>query len=365
MNVVYKEILLYLLLIVFISCNSADDKLIYKSNYVANYELQLKDSIIYRNTKENYIGLIKDIKYWRGKILITDHYFKKLWIFDERMNLIKSVGRKGTGPGEYTFPPYICTDNKNIILIDYRTKKANLYDTNFIYIKNYNLPKHIYYQMYPAIKFNDKFILPGASYLSLNLKKHFDKAKSITVCDSAFELLEEILPWDESYKNETPYNIYRKGVLLVKGAENTFYAKQLASPLIHHIDKDLKKIKVFGIKPRFFKEPPNISLEEVMKSFEATADFGSKITWFRNIDYDEKNKLLIVYYVNLYKESWYNRSMLSGEHFLQIYNSNYDCIFDDKVEGILAFVSNGHIYLLTDENTDNIKIKAYDLVKVK
>jgi len=34
--------------------------------------------------------------------------------------------------------------------------------------------------------------------------------------------------------------------------------------------------------------------------------------------------------------------MFIDEHFLQIYNSNY--------EDILAFVENGHIYLLTDEN---------------
>lgn len=89
----------------------------------------------------------------------------------------------------------------------------------------------------------------------------------------------------------------------MNGGNSTFFAKQLASNRIHHIGKDFRKIKTFGMKPKFFKEPPNIPIEDVMKSLDATADFGSKTTWFRNIGYDETNRSLILYNVNLYKES--------------------------------------------------------------
>ncbi|MFA3784233.1 6-bladed beta-propeller [Melioribacteraceae bacterium 4301-Me] len=356
------KILAFLLIMVIIfSCDEGEKYSVYHSKYTPNYKLECVDSITYKNTSKNYLGLIKDIEFWNGYILIIDHHFKKLWVFDKKMNLLRSIGKEGRGPEEYTFPPYICADNKNFMLVDYRTKIINVYDSNLNFIKKLYLPKDIFYMLYAPIKLKNYFIIPASSYLSLDLKKNFYVAKSLFVADSNMNFVKEILPWDEAYKNENVYAIYNKAVLLTKGKANTFFARQQASMLIHYIDSELNIIKSFGIKAKFFKEPPDMKIENVAKSLDATAEYGSKTTRFEAMGFDSVNNRLVVYYVNLRKESWYNRSMLSGTHYLQIYNSNYDCIFDDEVDGRLAFVNNELIYLLTDENPDFVRIKIYRL----
>lgn len=348
-------IIIILLSISFLTCNE-NKNVKYESKFLNRYELKQLDSLLFFNSDSIYLGQIKDVKYFNGNILITDKLLKKLWIFDNQLKLKRIIGGEGEGPGEYVNAPFILPLDTSFILVDWSKYKIDFYNKNFLFEKSRKYPsKFIFDPIYP-IKVGNNLIFSASEDL---MKKN----NSIVILDLELNPINTLLKWEPIYQKKDPYGIYNPFVLLSNGRSNTFFARQQASLNIYHYDEKLKLKKIFGTKPKFFKDPPNKNFQEIMQSVENTAKYVSSITKFILMEYDEKNNFLFVNYVNYTEEASYNHSDLSGEHFLQIYNHNYDCIFDGEIPGKLAFVSDGKIYILTDERPEYIKFKIFRLEK--
>jgi|GEM_PF-6986288 len=109
----YVTTLFIILIIVKCSANKND---IYTSKYKDNYKLKVIDSLTYYYKDTLFIGRVHDIQLIGNKILISDFFLKKIWLFSKELNLIKTIGGEGRGPGEYTYPPNIMYDSNYIWL---------------------------------------------------------------------------------------------------------------------------------------------------------------------------------------------------------------------------------------------------------
>lgn len=323
-----------------------------------------KDSLVFTYTDSLYIGQVSNINIWKNKILISD-FNKSLFIFDNRLKLIKRIGREGQGPGEFTYAPTPIVDSDTLILLNTEQKKYCIYDEKYNLISENKLPPEFSYLPYSPLYSDEKYIFFCAMPSIFRKSKPFSKEKSLYVLDRKFNKKLNFYEWEDFYKEEKyfAYSIDHLNVLLAK-ADQGFFATQAGNVNFAFFSSKPSIIKKFGLKPRYFKDPP-IESDPLknQRSVEAAVEFSVNSTLRHKIIYDKLNKYLVLGYSNLDKDFFKKRSLLLGNHYLQIFDNNYDCIFDDEVPGQLAFIMNGLIYILTDQTDRYIKFYGYEISK--
>lgn len=360
-----KKIIVLLFILFIISCDK-EEKDFYTSIFKDDHYLKEIDSLTFIYKDSLFISRTGDIVLWNNKILITDFYENKIWIFNKHLDLLKIIGGKGNGPGEFSNRPIIILpDDKILWLIEGGKKEISKYDSNFQYIQKYKMDERVIYQPSLPIALEDKFVLSAAYPYSVAEDEYFKRYKSLIAIDRKFTIIKNFFEWDEVYF-DSKYDAYSKEnneTFLSKKNDEYFYAQQRASFKITVFDKNLNIKKRLGLKPKYFKEPPqNLKLKDTQRSLEANARFIGSTTKFEGLKYDSITHYLFVYYVNLYEDFYIKRSLLWGKHFMQVYDENYDCIFDGEIPGKLAFVTDGKIYILTEERPEYIKFKVFRLV---
>lgn len=357
-----KSIACYFVILLFLGCNSDTNDDYYHSKFIQNYKLKELDSLKFINNDSLFISQTGDMRVWKNHIFISDFNFMKVWIFDKNLNLVTVLGGKGRGPQEYVYPPNILGADNYLLLIDSKFRNINIYDEDFNFIKKVKLPDKIVFPPYGAVYNGKNFIFFGFKPEDFSYE-NLSNIPSLFALDKNFDLANEFFPWDKMYNNNTAYVLDNLKVLLTKDKSTGFFTKQTGLFKISYFDKNFHVIKNFGRKPKYFKEPPDIKFEDTQRSAEAASDFSSKTTKFLKIYYDKISEHLLVNYVNLDKDFFYARTLLLGKHYLQIYDKNYNCIYDGPIPGKLAFAMHGKIYILTDERPEFIMFKIFKLVK--
>ena len=65
----------------------------------------------------------------QGRIFILDRGQSKIFVYDNKYNLIKTLGRKGSGPGEFRIPISMAIDeNDNIIVTDMENQRFTMFN---------------------------------------------------------------------------------------------------------------------------------------------------------------------------------------------------------------------------------------------
>jgi len=349
----YVTTLFIILIIVKCSANKND---IYTSKYKDNYKLKVIDSLTYYYKDTLFIGRVHDIQLIGNKILISDFFLKKIWLFSKELNLIKTIGGEGRGPGEYTYPPNIMYDSNYIWLTTGRI--IDKYNQNLEFIERKKLPEELIYESYTPISFGEFFIFNVTYPYSIAKKSYFEKFKPFIKIDTALRTYVNFDEWDDNYFNDELEGYTRElcHALATKKDENHFFTIQGATYYIKLYDKNLNLIKHFGRKPKKYKDPPKLKFRETQASVEANAKFHSNITRWHNIKYDNSEKRLYLGYTNLFEDFYLYRSLMRGEHYLQVFDENYNVIYDDKLPGILAFVDDGKIYVIHKEDPKFLKL---------
>lgn len=358
-----KKIFLKFLLITLFACSGQENKNIYHSKYVGGYELKIVDTLIYKYKDSSYIGRLHDIQFYDGKILISDFFLKKLWIFSKELKLIKTVGGQGRGPGEYTYAPNILCDNNNVWL--QCNRKIDKYNKNIEFVNRFDLPEEVIYKHASPISFGSYFIFNVVYPFSIANKSYFSLYKPLIKVDSNFQDYENFDDWDENYYDENieGYTRERHETLVTKGSSNNFFSIQGATYYIKLFDERLNILEHFGRKPDNYKNPPRLKFRETQATVDANAEFHSNITIWHAIKYDSSNQSLFVGYTNLFKDFYLYRSLMRGKHYLQIFDKNYNVIFDGEIPGKLAFVEKGNIYIINQEHSQYLKILVCRLLR--
>ena len=92
--------------------------------------------------------LEKDIYLWRshtmiplegGNILVADQKAHQLFMFDDRGNFVRNIGREGEGPGEFLNPYCLSATSEKIIVADNSNMRLQFYDLNGDYINSFKI----------------------------------------------------------------------------------------------------------------------------------------------------------------------------------------------------------------------------------
>jgi len=359
----YYVVLISVLL--FISCSTQTDYAgeVYHSRHLNSHDLVLVDSLQYVNPSDtSFIGRLGRLYYWNDHILVTDREFLSILVFDNDLNLLHRIGGRGRGPGEYTVTPEIMLDDQYLWVMDYQTKTMNLYNRDFSHILSYELPFELYYFL-PPIKVDNFFIFTAAGPASVTEAQYYKNYNSLFQMDTTFTIIANFLDWDDIYFDDDLAAYARGGfVLLTNGLNDTFFAKQQSSFSNYAISSNLDILKSFSSKPKYYREPPRVPVNEVQQSLENFIDFTAQVTRFHNISYDKSYHRFFIHYINFNREGVRQRDLLLSDQYLQVFNENYDCIYDGPIPGTFAFTKDGNVYILAEETPERIKINIYSLV---
>ena len=79
-----------------------------------------------------------------GNIVVNDQKVNQLFMFDERGNFIKKIGRAGQGPGEFGNPFCMTTTSDSIIVADNSNMRIQYYDLEGNFIREYKIFKSLW-----------------------------------------------------------------------------------------------------------------------------------------------------------------------------------------------------------------------------
>ena len=361
---------LFLILSFLTGCNVSDNKNNYYHSKLTNSkELFFLDSIQVNYTNKSVIGEIGAFAMnWKNYFLLIDVANTQIVVFNRKFDFIKKMGRQGRGPGEYVYSPFFIFNEisscDSLYLFSPRLRKINIYDNKLNYVGSENLDDEFIYQLTPALKSKNSYVFSAVYPYSVMKKEYYTKYKSLITLDNKCKFKKEILDWGKIYYNEKILGFLgtNNSTLLDWGYNNQFFALQRASFYIYELNKDFEVIKIFGRKPKYYKTlPKEIDPIKTQQSFKSFVEYKTNVTDFVNIKFDKTNKNIFVQYLNVTPDEIYKKNKFAGEWYLQVYNSNFNVIYDNKINGILLFVDNGIIYILKKETPKYFVIKKYKL----
>lgn len=339
---------------------------IIKSEFVDGNSLLLTDSLILYNTKENFIGAVGNIYYWRDYFLISDYVRKCLHVLDTNMTYVKKLGKEGKGPGEFTSSPILVKESDSTLkIVKPLEKKICVYNEELHLIGEYNLPNKFNYQFRLPLETDSLIIFPIGYPGSLADVSYYENHKSLALINKYnWEHDKDIFNFDPIYHDErySGYTGSYFGVILCSMNNGRILAIQRASNMLTIFDNKYKQKLKFGIESKFYKKPQMKTLKEVQQSYDAFTDFGTKNTLITNLHYDFIKEWSIISFINKSKEAYTSRDKSQGTKFLQIYNSEYNCIIDESINGVFLFSINGEIYILREESPERLVIEKYTVV---
>ena len=155
-----------------------------------------------------------------GLIYVADTYLKRLIVFDENGNALKSVGTFGDGPGEYSsLTAFYVNQDNDVYVYDSSKNKIFLYDCANQFVKDFDVK-------FKAENFTG--LSNGDFFFSLSpFNEKALKGKKIAITDKDFKVKTTLLEFDEyvdlNYKFISPLTEYQDNIVLNRGICNDIY----------------------------------------------------------------------------------------------------------------------------------------------
>lgn len=354
-------------MVIIIGCSSDHlDKI--EVRLLVNYKISIIDTLKYINNDSFFIGDIRSVKVLKNRIYLSDNSTSNIKVFDKNMNYIKSIGRYGEGPGEFPKAPRLSANRDTLYAFINNKQKLFPINENGEFGETINIVSKSFLD--PAVP----VIIKGKILFSANSEGTFRKS-NITNIYSA-------LIWDLRNNTGIPISKYDGSVYagnmdklyyaqggqadISEGFNQSFIIHQTASVELQQFNSDGKLLNIYKYRPSFYKTPPGISKNYDFKNNEDQFDkYGSIATYYRLIQFDQINKLIITNYFRFGKNIYNSKSHLDAEHFLFAINEKGECVFDEPIPGYLADVADGYIYIVTEESPEKFVMLKCKLEKKK
>jgi len=305
------------------------------------------------------------IQCWRNHILISDYSKGWVVVFDTLLNFVRSVGKKGGGPGEFTQCPTMLPLKEYIWMFDGSAARASCFDTNFTYLRSLKLPA-AYTMMGSPLRIDDGYLFPGFRQYETIDVSDVAKTHPLVILDSSFANPREVGVWDPDFLNPdvamVTYTRQHRALEVASDGKGGAFVLQGPSYHIHHLNGTGDELESFGARPHWYKDPPEIDLHKEQSSVESVAQYYGQTTVLDGIWSDSVNRRILVGYINFHSDIYLQRSSLAGDHFMQVYDARGDCVFDGPIPGRLVFLRGDKIYVLTDEKPEYLRPKICRLV---
>jgi len=361
-----KNILLVLWIVVILitSCTSEKKRNFFHSEKIEGYKLNLVDTIIIKSPK-SVIGAFQFMGKFGKYFYLSDHSNSKLHLFNEEFELVRSIGREGKGPNEFTKVPIVIKGGEKLKIFDMFSYRIHNYDGKFNYINLQKLPEGIEPLPEEPIYIKDNIIFSAQFSTPLG-DDYFRNYTALIACDTNMENKEGVMNWDEVYNDNEYKGAARQGIVtkITPATNQHFFAIQENSYLIHQIDDKLNTVKIFGIPSSNYRFPvKGQDFNKIQRSREFVINIASQQTQSRKICYDKENNFLYVNFYNHSLKALKTRNNDFTDKYLQVYDMSFNCILDTKIEGDYLFSADGYVYILSKELDDRIILTKFKVVK--
>lgn len=307
---------------------------------------------------ENSFSKISDVKVDKNRnIFILDSKMKSIYKYDDKGVLIKRIGKKGNGPGEFIGVSNFVLANDIILIPDHSAKKINKFDLNgeFLSAKNLkkasSLPENL-------ISLNDS-LLCGTQVIPVFSKEGIFFKIQLNLFDLNFNVLkiieEKKIPFDPS-KGLNP----SKMEILFTVSKNK---KEIA---VAKNSSEIYKINVYNFLGEysysFTKTYRKISLSEEERKLQIKQYKKSMKGLPIKIENKYINSISSIFYDNL-DYLWIQRvsvnSSSNNEPIYDVYENgiHFNSIslkFDDKLNNKLIIDRDNFIVINEDMNSVSI-----------
>ncbi len=348
-----KKILFLIIIFIFHSSNSQ----VRIVNLVATAELQF----------EVDYG-VSDVDWFEGKFYLTDSLANQIIVCDEKGQMIKTIGKKGQGPGEFgpNSPTSVLILPENIIVNDPGGFKIQIFKLNGNFMKQYkymsDIPLFTVQEVY-ALKEN----MIGLYGLS------FEEAK-----EGSLSMRQKFIAF--SIDSGASREIYNKDVgkfdidmMKAFNPFSVFPIPVVANDLIFQADKERYKIDIFSLDGRkineIIMESKAIIFNNKLRAYFSEKEEFKKVKNLSQgmIDFAFPSQLPILKRIVLLKDqlfvwtwkSWYEKNFENKE--VKFYGDIYDPLGNFLGIGVINFnpeeiikVNGKKIYLMLTEGEKKI-----------
>jgi len=281
------------------------------------------------------IGSVHDFILNNNFIYIVDSKAGNIKIYNLDGAIIKIVGNKGTGPGEFQIPYAIDIDEKKIYITDIGNRRLNIFDKQTV-----TFEKSFFILDGRAIKIIDNKVL--LSYVDLTNKKslhvydyngkllnNYIDIPKITLDN---QLLSDFTTFDIDNKNNV-YFLHEMKYEVIKGANNKYSS---------FITKE---------RDKYYIPPPQKPFQDFHSRKKALEWVNSWSHITKLVVSDKNDKLLISY--NSGSKNFLDIYSLNGKLLYKSIESNMRLLFADE-EGFIYFLQESF-----DNNEVKFIIKKY------
>ena len=357
-----RTLFIFAITILIISCVEKQNKFI-ELKYNPKIKLELIQEL--SNDSVN-IGFVRDIEVLNNEIYVSDIETNQIHVFDLNLNHLRSSDPFGIGPSSFNYPADFTKYNDKIIVT------PNFF--NYSYInkefqkqKFLGTPQELHAGNISRPVFMENTAAVGAYSEKLYLNPNKSKIKSVALLNYKGELIKSICSFDNIYDENLGDAFYESGanVLLSNVFNYSFVVLQCPTTKYYCYNEDGELLKTMSYKPKYFEKPPFFTLDSLrkMNSADKFEKWGSKLTFYRTMIYDNKNNLLNICYGKMRTTSMNSRSIADYDYYLIIINDKFEVIYDGKIDGSMVSIENGYIYTLVDD-IDKFIIHKYSVKKL-
>ncbi len=293
------------------------------------------------------------------KILFRDTGLNQILIADSTGFVHGAIGRDGDGPKEFRNISSFGVDNDTIVVRDaaldlvkkfkFDGELVNSYEGNFK-DKVWGRSKLVYFEQ-------DKFIL-GIQEAEKSSENNHWESRTIAIYDRAGNLERVLGGYDSSLIKSHPLYNALNSILVHNGF---VYTTHRTSPIIQKFDLETgERVSRFGVLSKNYKvskERPNATDPREVKN-KINVKFSAVGQSFITNDY------FAFYFYSLTEKFFELRNPSDKVHFLNLFDNREEFLGEIALPfQPLAMDSSNKLYLLEDDNPDNVLIGVYEIVR--
>ncbi len=176
-----------------------------------------------------------------GSLYVVDSQECEISLFSREGRLLRVLGRKGQGPGEFNSPADIDFFEDKIYVSDRFNSRIQILDKNGSHLRSFKVP---FYPDHICVLDTERIVV---SQLPLGL----DEKEKLFHC---FNLKGEVL-WareDSFFSGDRVYDTFRNFAILNKGGRGDCYLiRKCNKRFISHYDKDGRSLPGIGVSPDY------------------------------------------------------------------------------------------------------------------
>jgi len=357
-----RKVILLLVILFGCSSNSERDYDHYIGYRKENVKLEKIRQFTICETSENFIGIIDNVKFKQGQIVISD-YVQPVLLFIDPSNgkLLKSIKfKKGKGPGEVLNIENFDVASDKIYLYDRGNLRFSVFDTMGIYIRSipWGINADLLIASSGGLIVRDNKIYVHVVESRYNSEALRYKSKVIAILDTSFNVLKTFGVMDKIYQKVRVY--LTKTPFCFDSSGNIYYT-QSPTYRIYRYDSYGNLVKIFGVKGDFKQ------IEEDVPTFapqQKLSEIFAKYSWNIKLSYLHVGSGYILQnYHSPTLEFYRTRDFLKSKHYLRVYDIEGNYVDDIELPGIfLTAAENDEIYILESDEPGNRRIGVYRLL---